>query len=326
MKINTLGEILPYQRAQRPDEIALIYAADDRQWTFEALDTEASQCANAMQSLGIGSQDRVAFLDKNIPEYFTYLFGASKLDAVTVAVNWRLAAPEMEYIINHSQAKMLLIGEDYLPRLADMQLDLSKVVVVGDPGASGFPSYAEWIGSQAGSITPTPASPDNTCFQLYTSGTTGLPKGVETTHGNMLGLMSGSTEALNYTAESTSLVCMPLFHIAGAGWAVAGFFEGAKTILLREPDMQEILRVIPAYRTTHTVFVPAVLQFLLNEPNVQEVDFSSMEAIVYGASPISDQVLKESIDTFHAGFFGVYGLTETTGTVTRLDPEDHDPG
>ena len=125
MKINTLGEILPYQRAQRPDEIALIYAADDRQWTFEALDTEASQCANAMQSLGIGSQDRVAFLDKNIPEYFTYLFGASKLDAVTVAVNWRLAAPEMEYIINHSQAKMLLIGEDYLPRLADMQLDLS---------------------------------------------------------------------------------------------------------------------------------------------------------------------------------------------------------
>ncbi|MCH8175011.1 MAG: long-chain-fatty-acid--CoA ligase [Proteobacteria bacterium] len=326
MAITTLGEIIRHQRRERPDKVALVYASDDRKWTFAELDHEACQCANALQEMGVEAQDRIAYLDKNTPEYFTYLFGASKLNAVTVAVNWRLAAPEMEYILHHSQAKVLLIGEEFLPLLKDIKLSLEHVVVLGDPGDSAYPSYQQWIGDQPGSDPAYPADPDDTCFQLYTSGTTGLPKGVESSHSNLISGISGSFEALNYSDSSVNQVCMPLFHIAGSGWAMIGFIAGATTILLKEANMQEILRTIPSHSVSHSLFVPAVLKFLLDEPGVQEVDFTSLQVIVYGASPISEQVLIDSIETFQANFYGVYGLTETTGSVTRLEPCDHDPG
>ena len=326
MTITTLGEIIRHQRRERPDKVALVYASDNRKWTFAELDHEACQCANALREMGVEAQDRIAYVDKNTPEYFTYLFGASKLNAVTVAVNWRLAAPEMEYILHHSQAKVLLIGEEFLPLLEDIKLGLEHVVILGDPGGSVYPSYRQWIADQPGSDPAYTADPDDTCFQLYTSGTTGLPKGVESSHSNLIAGINGSFEALNYSDSSVNQVCMPLFHIAGSGWAMVGFIAGATTILLREANMQEILRTIPSHSVSHSLFVPAVLKFLLDEPGVQEVDFTSLQVIVYGASPISEQVLIDSIETFQANFYGVYGLTETTGSVTRLEPWDHDPG
>lgn len=325
MNMLTLGEVLGHQHDHRPDEVAMIYAVDDRKWTFKELDREACKCANALQSMGVGNQDRVAYLDKNLPEYFSYLFGTAKLNAVTVPVNWRLAPPEMEYIINDSDSKILLIGEEFLPMLTQMTLDLEHIIVLGDVSETSYLSYLQWIEGQPDSIAISAASPDDICFQLYTSGTTGLPKGVETTHSNMFA-MNNSLSELGYSNETVSLVCMPLFHIAGNGWAIASFIKGAKIILMKDVDVQEILQVIPKYEITHTVFVPAVLQFLLMQPNVGAVNFSSLEVILYGASPISEKVLKDSIRTFQCEFFGTYGLTETTGGVTKLGPEDHASG
>lgn len=325
MTITTLGDITRHHLSERPEHIALTYTHDNREWTFRELDAEACQCANALVAMGIGAQDRVAYLGKNTPEYFTYLFGAAKLNAVSVAVNWRLAPPEMEYILNHSEAKILLIGEEFLAHLLEMDLELQKIIVLGDPGESGYLSYEQWLVDRSFSDPNFPANPQDTCYQLYTSGTTGLPKGVETTHANLIEMMTGGLQPLGFYADSVNLVCMPLFHISGSGWGVLGFHAGARSILLRDVDMQEILRVIPVYRITHSIFVPAVLQFLLAEPNIDQIDFSSLETVIYGASPIAEQVLVEAIDTLKADFFQVYGLTETTGGVTMLHPGDHDP-
>jgi long-chain acyl-CoA synthetase len=326
MQIKTLGDISRFHKATRPDEIALIYSADNRQWTFADIDSEGCRVANALIALGVGSQDRVAYLDKNAPEYFTYLFGIAKLNAVSVAVNWRLAPPEMEYILNHSEAKVLLVGDQFLPHLAQMRLDLQHVVVLGDPGATGYPTYEQWIAGQPATDPNYPAAPEDTCYQLYTSGTTGLPKGVETTHNNMIAVMGDGLAPIRMNETSVNLVAMPLFHISGSGWGVIGLYAGAKSILLRDVDMQEILRVIQAHGITHAVFVPAVLQFLLAQPNVNEIDYGSLASILYGASPISEQVLVNAVNTFKADFYQVYGLTETTGGITMLAPEDHDPG
>ena len=101
-----------------------------------------------MAAAGVEAQDRVAFLDKNVPEYFTMLFGAAKLNAVTVAVNWRLAPPEMAYILNHSKVKVLLIGEEFLGHLKSMGLEGDvQIVVIGENGGD-YPTYDEWIASQ----------------------------------------------------------------------------------------------------------------------------------------------------------------------------------
>ncbi|MEK9872025.1 MAG: AMP-binding protein, partial [Gammaproteobacteria bacterium] len=123
MSIQTLADITRQHRQARPDHLALRFNADGREWTFEQLDIESCIVANALQAAGVGKQTRIAYLGRNEPEYFTYLYGGTKLGAVSVAVNWRLAPPEMEYILNHSESQILLIGEEFLGHLAQMQLN-----------------------------------------------------------------------------------------------------------------------------------------------------------------------------------------------------------
>jgi long-chain acyl-CoA synthetase len=326
LPIQTLADIIRHHAAARPDKTALIYTEDSRSWTYKELDEEANQCAQALKAVGVGSQDRVAYLDHNAPEYFTWLFGTAKLNAVSVAVNWRLAPPEMEYILNHSEAKVLLIGEEFLPHLQNIKLNLKHIVVLGDPGDSGYPTYEQWISSFSKDDPNLAAAPEDTVYQLYTSGTTGLPKGVLTTHANLLSVMGPGLEPLDFDENAVNLVCMPLFHISGSGWGLTGIFTGATSILMRTVDLPGILQAIPEHKISHSVFVPAVLQFLISLPNAKEIDYSSLRCIAYGASPITEQVLTGAMETFGARFFQVYGLTETTGGVTLLSPEDHDPG
>ena len=323
--IHTMADIPRFHRRENPDRVALV--AGEHSWTYAHLDAESSQVAQGLASLGVGSGDRVAFLDKNSPEYFTQLFGGAKVNAVSVAVNWRLAPPEMEYIINDAEAKVLFVGDEFLEHLTKMQLEtVTTIVVIGDPGSSGHESYADWIARFPTEDPGVEGAGTDTCYQLYTSGTTGLPKGVELTNDNFFSLLGMAIDEWRFTADSVNLVAMPLFHIAGSGWGVVGLYIGAKTILLREVNPPEILEVIPAHGMTHALLVPAVLQFLLITPGVESTDFSTMEVIVYGASPITEQVLVSSIETFGCDFIQAYGLTETTGGITILRAEDHDPG
>ena len=122
------------------------------------------------------------------------------------------------------------------------------------------------------------------------------------------------------------MVAMPLFHIAGAGWGIICLMGGTHSVLLREVDPQRSSTDIERYRVTHAVYVPAVLQLLLATPGVESTDFSSLDTILYGASPISEDVLVKSIEVFGCRFLQAYGLTETYGAVVLLPPEDHDVG
>jgi long-chain acyl-CoA synthetase len=327
MKIDTLPDILRRHARERADKVALLYPSDGRSWTFAELQRESNRVAAALTAAGVGAGDRIAYLDKNAPEYFLYLYGGAKLGAVTVAVNWRLAPPEIEYIVNHSEAKVLLVGQEFLPQLSHIRLDnVRQIVVLGDSSDPAHVGFNDWIADESDIDPNRPVAPAETCFQLYTSGTTGLPKGVETTHDNFLSLFNAGHNLYRMTEDTVNLVCMPLFHIAGSGWAVVGQYLGAQTIVLRDVDLGQILTLIPQHRVTHALFVPAVLQALVNTPAAADVDFSSLEIIVYGASPISEDVLARSIALFDCGFMQGYGLTETTGMGALLAPEDHDPG
>lgn len=321
--ISSIGDIARVQAANQADKVALIY--QERQWTYGQLDNESNRVANALQVAGVNPQDRVAHLDKNGPEYFTYLIGASKINAVSVSVNWRLAAPEMEYVLNHAEAKVLLIGEEFLGHFEQMDLEsVTTVIVVGDGG--DYISYESWI---AGSSEVDPAVDvgwTDTCYQLYTSGTTGVPKGVELTNRNFFSFLPVASQEWYFDSDSVNLVAMPLFHIAGSGWGVVGLFNGGTNILLREADLVELLRLVETYQVTNALLVPAILQFLLITPEAQETDFSSLRCMIYGASPITEEVLAASMDLMGCDFVGAYGLTETTGGGTILRAEHHDPG
>jgi long-chain acyl-CoA synthetase len=325
MQIDVLADILRKHAAERGDREALCYG--ERRWSYRELRDESARVARALLAEGVEPQQHVAVLDKNAPEYFTFLFGAAMVNAVTLAVNWRLAPPEMEYILGNAEARVLLVGEEFLGHLEKMKLDtVDRVVVVGSASPGEHVAYADWIADHEPSDPEIPSRPEDTCYQLYTSGTTGLPKGVELTNRNLLSAMRVGAKEWSFDGESVNLVAMPLFHIAGSGWGVAGFHCGGTNILLRDVDPGEILRVIPERRVTNALFVPAVLQVLIGMPGVADVDFSSLRKIVYGASPISEAVLVGAMQTMGCGFVQVYGLTETTGAITALAPHDHDPG
>ncbi len=324
-RIETFADVLRVQGAEIPDRLAL--RAGDRTWTYRQLGDESMRVAQALLAAGVGRGDRVAVLDQNAPEYFPFFFGAVTTGAVTVAVNWRLAPPEMEYVLNDARAKVLLVGADFLPALAKMKLEtVDQIVVRGGDPSGGQVGYADWIAAHEPVDPELPCDPGDTCYQLYTSGTTGRPKGVELSHVNLLTSIEAGAEAWGVERDTVNLVAMPFFHIAGSGWGIAGMCFGAESVMLGKLDPMEVLRLIEAHRITSALFVPAVLQVLNAMPEVQKMDLSSLRTIVYGASPISEEVLSRSMALFGCDFLQAYGLTETSGAITVMLPEDHDPG
>jgi long-chain acyl-CoA synthetase len=139
----------------------------------------------------------------------------------------------------------------------------------------------------------------------------------------MLELAAG--DAFEITAETVSLVAMPLFHIGGSGWALSGMSRGGTSVILRDMDPVELLRLVGTERITHAFLVPAVLMALLATPAIADRDLSSLDTIYYGASPIAEDVLVRCLTVFGCRFAQVYGMTETTGAIVRLAHEDHDP-
>jgi long-chain acyl-CoA synthetase len=325
MSVSSVVDIIRQNVAnQPPDKIAVELPGQSSTWP--ELHARAGQISAALTEAGVGSQDRVALIDKNAIEYFELLFGAGMLDAVLVAVNWRLAAEEMRYIVNDSDAKVLVVHEEFAEQLAAMVasgLDHNpKIIVIGAAGE--HTSWNDWLEGRPTDDPGGEGGPEAVALQLYTSGTTGLPKGAQLTNHNFTSLLA-SAESWGMDDNAVNLAAMPLFHIGGSGWALYGMSNGAITILMRELDPNGALEMLQDKGVTHAFLVPAVLQFLQLMPH-DHIDLSKMQLMAYGASPITEEVLVGSMEMFGCDFIQVYGLTETTGAVTQLFPEDHDPG
>ncbi len=329
MGINTVSDIIRVHGVQRADHPALILGNQTISWG--QLYERSRRVANLLAAAGVGSEDRVAFLDKNGIEHFEVFYGAALLNAVCVDVNWRLAAPEVEYIVNDAQAKVLVVGADFLPILQAIAPNLTSattVLVISEAGAGGvggFSDYETTVAAHPATDPGTGATSDDIAFQLYSSGTTGRPKGVMLTNANFFGLLPVAREIWEFDEDTVNLVAMPLFHIGGGGWAVAGMYNGCTSVIVRDLDPAALIRLFGERGITHAFLVPAVLQFMLMVPGVDDADYSTLKVFAYGASPISEQVLARSVRMFKCKFWQAYGLTETTGTVVNLPPEDHDP-
>jgi long-chain acyl-CoA synthetase len=299
----------------------------ERRISWAEMDARSNEVAAALADEGVQHGSRLAIIDKNGVEFWELLFGAAKLGAVLVSVNWRLSPNEMATICADAEARVVVVGPDFLPAVEKEEAALAdgaRLVAIGEHAR--WSDYASW---SARSDAPDPGVDtafDDVALQLYTSGTTGLPKGVMLTNANLAALLPEDGPKWELAADAVVLAVMPLFHIAGCGWALAGMAQGAETVLEREFDPMRTLDLL-AGDVTHAFFVPVILQVLTSIPGVQERDFSGVRYIVYGASPITEAVLLRSLETFpHTNFVQVYGLTETTGAITQLDHADHDPG
>ncbi|HEX8802717.1 MAG TPA: AMP-binding protein, partial [Acidimicrobiales bacterium] len=242
--ITTLADVVRVHAARRPDAPAL--EVGGRSVTFGELDERSSRAAQALRAAGVGEGDRVAFIDKNGLEWFEVTFGLAKLGAVSVAVNWRLAPAEMAAIIDDAGAGVVIVGPEHVDHVEKVEGDLPgghTIVAVGGHGR--WPSYDDWVGAHPADDPGVVVGGEAVAFQLYTSGTTGLPKGAMLTNDNFFRGVGGLAEQWRFTEDSVNLAMMPLFHIAGAGWSMVGLHHGCRTVVLRDVDPAEILRVIP---------------------------------------------------------------------------------
>lgn len=327
----TIADVARYQAQQQPD--AVVFSFDDERMTYGDLDRRSNQAANGLASLGVKKGDRVAYLGKNSHLYFEILVAAAKLGAVMAPVNWRLAAPEVVYVVNDCQAAILFIGPEFseLARSVQPQLDHVRKIFGSEKADGDIPGYPEWRDGFDDIDPMVACTEEDEALQLYTSGTTGHPKGAVMTNGSLhSSRANGIDEDDLFDWQKTepgevNLLAMPCFHISGSGTGLAVMFNGTSAIVLREYDPTQALDLIENYNIAKIFMVPAAIQIMLNHPRVGEVDFSKLKYITYGASPIPLELMKQSIDVFGCGFVQMYGMTETSGTIVALNPEDHDP-
>jgi long-chain acyl-CoA synthetase len=306
----------------------LTYLGATRSWAEHH--RRSSQVAHALLAEGVGPQDRVAILDKNSVAFFEVLFGAAQINAVPVPVNWRLAPPEMAEIINDAEAGVLVVDVSFAGQVVafeDRLRTVRRILVVGgdDASGTGHGGYDGWVAGRPADDPGAEAGPDDVALQLYTSGTTGLPKGVMLTNGSLDAGQASCGSVLEIGDGDVNLVAMPLFHIGGTGWSLVSLARGVHTVVEREVDPDAILAVIGEQRVSHVFLVPAAIMMLLGAPACATADFSTLRYMAYGASPISERVLTAAMDAFGCRFVQLYGLTETTGAITSLAPDEHDP-
>ncbi len=325
--ITSVADVPRLQARLRPNAEAIWF--EERVTTFGELDRASSQCANALLAQGLQPGDRVGVLARNIDDFFVLWFGCIKARVTLAPVNWRLAPPEIAFILKGAGVKLLVVGADF-GGVVDMIIGgLPDVhgLVQFEPGHERWPAFRDWIGEHTASDPRLPAQPDDDVIQLYTSGTTGLPKGVQLTQANFLTLFELALEAgwARYDAGKTNLVVMPLFHVAGTNCGLLALLQGVRNILTREVNAQEIIDRLEDKQVAYAFLAPTIINMLLQTPGVETADFSKLERIFYGASPISEAVLRQAQDRFGCDFHQLYGLTETIGGATYLSPEDHTP-
>ncbi|WP_309644260.1 long-chain-fatty-acid--CoA ligase [Phenylobacterium sp.] len=318
MDLNCVADVARRHAVIRPDAQALWFEGEAISYAqFDAL---SSQCAQALLAAGVQPGDRVGTLSKGNAEFFVLWFGCLKARACLTPVNWRLAPPEIAFILKDAGCRLMVVGPDYAETIAGLDLpDLAKVIQFG-------PDFRAWIAAQPATDPGLAAVADDDVIQLYTSGTTGLPKGVQLTETNYKACFEGATQVWGqFDADDGVLVAMPLFHVAGANLGMLSLLQGARTVVMREVDIGLLLKMIEAHRIKHAFMAPAIINMVLQHPAQGEADLSSLRHIYYGASPISEEVLTRAQARFNSDFMQLYGLTETIGGGTYLPPEAHDP-
>ncbi len=305
---------------------------EGRRTSFAGLDIHTNRVANGLKALGVKRDERVAYLGKNSDIYFELLLGAMKANVVMAPINWRLAGPEIAFIIEDCNAAVLFVGPEFVELVRGIQPQLPSVrtFMTTEGGAADWPDFTAWRDAQSGDDPKVTIDDKDIAIQLYTSGTTGKPKGAMLSHANFLSLVrAGGAERPDWNKwsnDDVSLVAMPVFHIGGSGWGVLGLYHGAKGVIAREFDPTKVLDFFEQSGITKLFMVPAAMQFVVRQPRAREVDFSKLKYMLYGASPIPAALLKECIEVFKCGFVQMYGMTETTGTIVALPPEDHVEG
>ena len=322
------SEFLTIAGAIVPQRPAIIF--EGRTITFEGLAERVNRLANGLSGMGVGPGDRVAVMQVNTNQCIEAYFAAAQLDAIYVPINFRAKTSELAQMLQIAQPTCLLIGQRYLPLVAEGTLPSERIVVLdgesaGEIAGENAASYEALLDAASPDQMHFPEAGDgDTTVIMFTAGTTGVPKGVMLTHDSFSSYLLATVDPADPDVAETNLITVPFYHIAGLQAALAAVYGGRTLVVMRQFEPAEWLRLVEEHRANRAMLVPTMLKHLMEHPNFSGHDLSSLNVITYGAATMPLEVIREAIGRFPgARFINAFGQTETASTITMLPPDDH---
>jgi acyl-CoA synthetase (AMP-forming)/AMP-acid ligase II len=307
-----------------PDRAFLVF--EGQKQTFAETNERINRLAHALGKMGIRKADHVGMLHVNCPQYVEAYFAAAKLGAVFVPLNFRAKADELSYMINHAGIRALFVGGRYMEMVNGILGRLTSVeeCIAIDEKQQKWPFYEDLISSSPADDIQAEIEDEALTILMYTAGTTGRPKGVPLRHSGFTSYVLENIDPADPEVEERNLLTVPLYHVAGIQAMLAGVYGGRTLVIMQQFEVKEWMRTIQAQRVSRAMLVPTMLKWVIDDPEFDKYDLSSLRVVTYGAAPMPFEVIKKAIEMMPwVHFINAFGQTETASTITVLGPEDH---
>jgi acyl-CoA synthetase (AMP-forming)/AMP-acid ligase II len=325
VRFRVVADLIAFHAERRPDKTALYF--EDMRLSYRQWNERANRIGNGLVEAGCVSQTRVGYLGKNDARYFEALMGCAKSNTVLTPISWRLALPEILFLLNDFDVKLLIVDAGYAAHLAEIKAGcpaIGKILVIGahTPGAEEFDS---WRHRQPAVEPNVRREVGDVLLQLHTSGTTGRPKGAMLTNANILSAAHHveTGDIGDWREDDIVLVPLPLFHVGGVCWGMYAPYIGATNVITREANSGHVLAALASFPITKAGLVPTVIQQVINDPAFSKESIRALKLICYGGSPITVDLLRRSIKELGCQFLQMFGMTESTSVGTTLLPNEH---
>lgn len=325
---NNLGLFLTKRAMLNPKREAYVDGNLPVRLSYSELNNRCNQVANAFRSANIEKGERIGFLLMNSAEFMEAYFAAAKIGAVVVPLNWRLVPDELEFILKDSGTKRLIFGDEFLDTVTELhsrgdKTDIKEwLQVVADAPLLPFAqSYQAFRDSAPADEPEIAAADDDMLYIMYTSGTTGLPKGVVHTHNTSIWAVITVSATTYFHEEDRFLGALPMFHVGALMPLTLNVYRGATSVVMRSFDPKLAWELIQNEKLTTGLAVPAMLNFMLQVPDYEKYDFSSLRWMLSGAAPVPVSLM-QSYSDMGIEIHQIYGLTETCGPACVIDAEN----
>ncbi|MDZ7670599.1 MAG: long-chain-fatty-acid--CoA ligase [Gammaproteobacteria bacterium] len=322
---NNLGLVLAKRAFLNPDREAYVDSHRDLRLTYAELNERCNQLANALLDGGIEPGERVGLLLMNSAEFMEAYFALAKAGAVVVPLNWRLVADELEFILKDSGTRRLIFGDEFIDTVAELhgrgdRTDVRQwLQVAGTEELAHFAEAYETFRDRGARLEPEPVGADeDMLYIMYTSGTTGLPKGVVHTHSSALWAVITIAATVDYQDGDRYLAALPMFHVGALTPLAVNVYRGATSVVMRSFDPTLAWQLIERERITTGLMVPAMLNFMLQVEGRERFDYATVRWIMTGAAPVPVALTQRYAD-MGIGVLQVYGLTESCGPACVMD-------
>lgn len=325
-----VGQLLSKRAYRAPDLMAVYEPSVERRLSYRELEGRSNQVANALVGSGVTRGDRVGLLLMNGSEFVESFFAVAKIGAVNVPLNWRLVADELEFILKDAGVTVLVFSAEFAEVAAELRsrgdkTDITTWIQQGGEAAEGVVDYDDWMGSSTDALIDVEVDGDDLCFIMYTSGTTGLPKGVMHTHDTVMWANLTLCTTTDFHQGDVFLNALPLFHVGALTPVLGCVFGGVSMVLMRAFDPAQSWELIASEKVTTTLMVPAMLQFMLLVHDPSTHDASTLRWVMSGAAPVPVTLI-DAYTALDIEIHQVYGLTETCGpacVISSIDAADH---